>query len=76
MNVKRELIALGIRLLADKTALVRKPDSFETMLNSLFNTETYDQQLARKIESDLDRGVEAAKRFNTNRQFKKITKNI
>lgn len=76
MNVKRELIALGIRLLADKTSLVRKPDSFELLLNSMFGTETYDQQLARKIEADLDRGVEAAKRFNTDRQFKKITKNI
>jgi TPP-dependent pyruvate/acetoin dehydrogenase alpha subunit len=76
MNIKRELIALGIRLLADKTTLVRKPDPFESMLNSLFNTETYDQQLARQIESESERAVEAAKRFKTNVKFKKITKNF
>lgn len=76
MNIKRELIALGVRLLADKTSLVRKPDSFELMLNSFFNTETYDQQLARKIESDLDRATDATKRAITNRKFKKITQNF
>lgn len=76
MNIKRELIALGIRLLADKTSLVRQPDSFETMLNSLFNVETYDQQLARKIEADLDRATDATKRAITNHKFKSITKNI
>lgn len=76
MTIKRELIALGVRLLADKTSLVRKPDSFELLLNSFFNTETYDQQLARKIEEDLDRASHATKRAITNHKFKKITKNI
>lgn len=76
MNVKRELIALAIRVLADHTTLVRKPDSFETMLNSMFNVETYDQQLARKVEAESERAIEAAKRFNTNRRFKKIVQNI
>lgn len=76
MNVKRELIALAVRLVADKTSLVRKPDSFEILLNSFFNTETYDQQLARKIEADLDKATDAVKRANTNRKFKKITQNL
>ena len=76
MNAKRELIALAVRLLADNTSIIRKPDSFELMLNSFFNTETYDQQLARQIEGELDRAVAAAKRCNTNRKFKKITQNI
>ena len=76
MTIRREMIALGIRVLADRTSLVRKPDSFELFLNSMFNTETYDQQLAREVESELDRGVKAVKRFNTNRKFKKITQDF
>lgn len=76
MNIKRELIALAVRLLADKTSLVRKPDQFETFLGSMFGTETYDQQLARKIEADAEKAVEAAKRGITNHRFKKITKNF
>ena len=76
MNAKREIIALAVRLLADKTSLVRKPDPFEAFIGSMFGAETYDQQLARKIEADLDRGVDAVKRANTNRKFKKITQDF
>lgn len=76
MNVKRELIALAVRVLADKTSLVRKPDSFELFLNSMFGGETYDQQLARQIEADLDKATAAVKRANTNRKFKKITQDF
>lgn len=76
MNAKRELIALAVRLLADKTSLVRKPDSFELFLQTFLNGETYDQTLARNIEADLDRATNAVKRVNTNRKFKKITQNI
>lgn len=72
MNVKRELIALAVRLLADKSSLVRKPDSFEMFLGSMFGTETYDQQIARKIEADLDKAVDVTKQFSINRKFKKI----
>lgn len=76
MNIKRELIALGVRLLAEKTDLVRKPDSFEHVLNTMFRQPSYDQLLAYKIERDLDNVVDATKRFNTNRKFKKITQNF
>lgn len=76
MTFKREIIALAVRVLADRTSLVRKPDQFECFLGSIFGTETYDQQLARKIETDLDRGVDAVKRCHTNRKFKKITQDF
>jgi hypothetical protein len=76
MNIKREIIALGIRLLADKTSLVQKPDSFTLLLNSMFGGETYDQQLARKIETDLDKAVDVTKRKITEHKFKKIIKNF
>lgn len=76
MTFKREIIALAIRVLADRTSLVRKPDQFEMFLGSIFGTETYDQQLARKIEADLDKATDAVKRANTNRKFKKITQDF
>lgn len=76
MNVKRELIAAAVRLLADNTNLVRKPDSFESWFNTFLGLETYDRQIATNVEVELDRAVHAAKRFHTNHQFKKIIKHI
>ena len=76
MNVKRELIALAVRLVADKSNLVRKPDSFEHFVNTMFGAPSYDQLLAYKIEKDLDNVIDATKRFNTDRKFKKITQNF
>jgi len=76
MNIKRELIALAVRVLADNTNLVRKPEPFEELITNLFGGETYDQRTARVIDEESAKALEAAKRFNTNRKFKKITKNV
>lgn len=76
MNIRRELIALAIRILAEKTTLVRKPDAYESIINGLFGCETYDQRIAHGIDVELDRATEAVKRVNTNRKFKKITANV
>lgn len=76
MNLKIELIALAVRLVSEKTNLIRKPDSFEVLLTELFGGETYDRQLARNIEAESARAVAAAKRFSTDRKFAKITKNV
>ncbi len=73
MNIKHEVIALAIRLVADKTNLIRKPDSIEVLITQLFGGETYDRRLARSISEETERAVEATKRFRTNRKFKKIT---
>jgi hypothetical protein len=75
MNMKRELIALAVRILADKTTIVRKPDPFEAIINSLFGeTESYDQRLARDVEVELTRVTETVKRLKTDRKFKKIVR--
>ncbi len=76
MNIKREILALGVRLLADKTSLVHKPDPFTATINSFLGLESYDQQIARKLEVEAGRAVEAAKTAKTNYTFKKLTKNI
>lgn len=76
MNIKRELIALAIRALSEKTNLVRKPDPFEDLLSTIFGGETREERLARELDESSQRAIEAAKRLNTNRKFKKITKNI
>lgn len=73
MNIKREIIALAVRILADKTGVVRKPEPFETFLTEIFGGESYDQQIARNVEVELDRAVRTAKRVKTDREFKKIT---
>lgn len=75
MNVKRELIAALVRVLADNTTLIRKPSDFEAFLSTMFGEETYDQRIARQIEEESARVLEAAKRVNTRRKFNKIVKN-
>jgi hypothetical protein len=76
MNVKRELIALAVRVIANETNLIRKPSDFEAMLYSFFGEPSYDQKIAATIEEEADRMLDAAKRINTNRKFKKIVKNV
>jgi len=75
MNIKTEIVALAVRLLADKTNLIHKPDTFELFLNSLMGVESYDRRLASEIIAESDRAVAAVKRKNTDRKFKKIVQN-
>ncbi len=76
VNIRRELIALAVRVLANETTLVRKPELFEVWLNDLLGFESYDQQMARNIEVELDRVTATIKRVKVDREFKKITKNV
>lgn len=76
MSFKREVIALVVRVLAQETNLVRKPEGFEVLLTDLFGMESYDRKIARELEEETDRALDAVKRFNTNRKFKKITSKI
>jgi hypothetical protein len=76
MNAKREIIAAVVRIIANETNLIRKPTAFEAMLSEFFGEETYDRQIARTIEEESKRVVDAAKRVRTNRKFKKITSNM
>lgn len=76
MNVKRELIAAIVRALADNTNLVRKPDSFSQFIDTFMGEETYDRRIAANVEEEAARALDAAKRFHTRHQFKKIIKHI
>ncbi len=76
MSIKRDIIAFAIRVIVNETNLVRKPDQFETFINHICGYETFDQQMARNIEVELDRVIGTAKRMNVDRKFKKITKDI
>jgi len=76
MTIRREIIALAVRILANETSLVRRPELFETFINDLFGIESYDQQIARNIDVELDRATAAVKRVNLNRKFNKIVQNI
>ena len=76
MSIRREIIALAVRVLAEKTSLVRKPEPFEAFMYSLFGDyESYDQRIAREVEESLDETVRTVKRMKTDREFKKITQN-
>jgi hypothetical protein len=76
MSVRREIIAMTVRILANETSLVRKPEPFESFLNDLFGIESYDQRMARNIEVELDRVTDTVKRVNLNRKFNKIVQNV
>ena len=76
MDLKTELVALAVRVLSAKTNVVQKPDQFTELLTVMFGGESYDRRLARSIVADSENAVTAVKQFRTNRQFKKITKNI
>lgn len=75
MNIKHEIIALGVRVLAE-TGIIRKPAPFEELLNTMFGGESYDQRMAREIETAAAKIRDNAQRVNTNRKFKKITENV
>jgi ABC-type enterochelin transport system substrate-binding protein len=76
MNIKTELIALAVRVAADHTNLIQKPDNFTETINAFFGYESFDKRLAKDIETDVDRVVAAAKSLNTRRKFRSITKSI
>ncbi len=76
MSMKKDIIALAVRILANETSIVRKPEPFEALINDLFGIESEEQRMARNIEVELDRVVETAKRVNIDRKFKKITKDF
>ena len=74
MTVKTQIIALAVRLVSDKTTLIRKPDAFTAVLSELFGEESYDVRIAKDVEAELDRAAAATKRFIAYRQTKKINK--
>lgn len=76
MDIKRMLISVAVRILAEKTDLIRKSDSLETFISDLFGTETETERVIRELDHASDKAIEAAKKFANDRKFKKITKDF
>jgi hypothetical protein len=76
MDIKRMLISVAVRILAENTNIVRKPDSMETFVNNLFGGESDHDRMVRELDEASSKAIEAAKKFATDRKFKKITKDF
>jgi len=76
MSYKTELIAMAVRIAAEHTNLIRKPEPFEALITEIFGGESYDRRIAKDLEGDAQRLADAAKRFRTNRKFKKIVEHV
>jgi hypothetical protein len=72
MNLKTELVTLAVRVLAEKTNLVRKPDPFENMISELFTGQTYEQRVAQDMIGKTDEVVSIVKSVTTRCRSKKI----
>ena len=76
-NIRIQLIAAGVRILSDKTTLIRKPDPITELFGGLFGpAKTYDMRIAKDIDAELTRAIAATKRFNTKQKFNKIVNHI
>lgn len=71
MNLKTELVALAVRVLAEKTTLVRKPDAFEELINGIFTGKSFDQRAAENVVGKTDEVISIVKSVNARRQAKK-----
>jgi len=75
MDIKKMLITVAVSILAEK-GIIRKPDSMTAFVSNLFGEETETDRIARELDVATDKMIEKAKAMNTNRKFKKITKDI
>jgi hypothetical protein len=73
-NVRTQLIAAAVRILADKDILIHKPDPFAGLFDQLFGQETYDVRIAKDVDAHITRASKTAKRIlNKRRGIQKIT---
>lgn len=72
MSFKTEIVAIGVRYLAENTNLVRKPDAFEELISNIFTGETYDQRVARELVGKTDEVVSIAKTITSRLKTRKI----
>lgn len=70
MNIKTEIVALAVRVLAEN-GIIRKPDAFNEMISEIFTGQSYDKRMANEIVAGTDKAVTAAKRIKIARPFKK-----
>lgn len=75
MNIKTVAIRIAVSALAEY-GIIRKTDPFSSSIFHAFGLETEEDRVARRIEFLSNEAAEKAKQMNTNRKFKKITKNV
>ena len=71
-NIKRILISVAVCILAEKTNIIRKPDSIDLFMSNLFGLETEQERVARELDVASDKAIESAKKFALNRKFNKV----
>lgn len=72
MNIKTEIVALAVRVLAEN-GIIRKPDTFSELFSEILTGQSYDKRMADEIVASTDKAVVAAKRIKTALPFKKNT---
>lgn len=75
MDIKMMLIKAAVSILAEK-GIIRKPDSMTAFVSNLFGEETETDRIARELNVATDKMIEKARQMNTDRKFKKVTKNF
>lgn len=75
MDIKKMLITVAVSILAEK-GIIRTADPIDTFFANLFGTETEKEKLTRELDAAADKLIEKAKTINTNRKFKKVTKDF
>jgi hypothetical protein len=71
MSIKTEFVAFIVRILAENTNLVRKPDPFEELVGELITGEPYDQRIAKNVISKTDEVSEIIKKAATRCKHRK-----
>jgi hypothetical protein len=75
MTIKTEIVALAVRVLAEKK-IISKPDNFTEFLTTVMTGETYDRRLASNIVTSTDKAVAAVKRAKFNRELNKPLRRV
>jgi hypothetical protein len=75
MTVKTEIVALAVRVLAEKN-IIRKPDTFTEMLSTLLSGETFDRRIANDIVTSTDKAVAAVKSAKIRRDLNKPLRRV
>jgi endonuclease III len=70
MTLKTEIVALAVRVLAEKN-IIRKPDTFTELLSTVLSGQTFDQRIANDVVASADKAVAAVKRAKIERELKK-----
>jgi hypothetical protein len=75
MNIKTEIVALAVRVLAEKK-IISKPDNFTEFLTVIMTGETFDRRLASTVVTSSDKAVAAVKSYKINRELNKPLRRV